>query len=111
MVTMLKHFQRHIQKPLIIIWDRAPTHKARVVKDYVDAQPAIDIEWLPPYAPEVNPEEFCHGNAKAHLRNVLPQQAKEVERLLNQQFDRIRKNKTLILSFFRHAELRVKQLS
>ena len=110
-VTALKHLKRHIGKPFILIWDRAPTHRAHQVTNYLDAQPDIVVEWLPPYAPDLNPEEFCHGNAKRHLENVTPDTVPEIRTLLDGQFARIRRRPDLILSFFHHAGLRVKQLS
>jgi len=110
-VRTLKHLKHHIGKPFIVVWDRAPTHRAGAVTEYLDMQPDIDVEWLPPYAPDLNPEEFCHGNAKRHLENVLPDTAMEIRHLLNGQFARIRRDPELILAFFRHAGLHVKQLS
>jgi transposase len=68
----LRHFQRFIARPMIIIWDRLHAHRAVIVQDYVAAHPDIEVEWLPPYAPDVNPEEGCHGHVKQHLRNAAP---------------------------------------
>jgi transposase len=63
-LVALKHFQRHISRPMILIWDRLIAHRAVIVQDYVAVHPDIKVEWLPPYAPDVNPEEGCHGNIK-----------------------------------------------
>lgn len=71
-LVALRHFQRHIARPMIIIWDRLNAHRAIIVKDYVAAHPDLEVEWLPPYAPDLNPEEGCHGNVKQHLRNAAP---------------------------------------
>jgi transposase len=39
---------------------------------YLAEHPAIHVEWLPPCAPDINPEEFCHGNVKTRMKNAMP---------------------------------------
>ncbi len=107
----LQHIRRHLAAGFILIWDRAPTHRAKVVQAYLAAHPEIIVEWLPSYAPDLNPEEYCHGNVKQHLKNILPEDKFVIRKLLNAEFARIRRHPELILSFFHHAGLRVKQLS
>ena len=68
----LRHFQRFSARPMIVIWDRLHAHRAVIVQDSVAAPPAIAVEWLPPYAPEVNPEEGGHGHITQPLRNAAP---------------------------------------
>jgi transposase len=72
MVVALQHCQRYIPGPLIIIWDRLSAHWAAIMKASLTTQPALEVEWLPPYAPDRNPEEGCHGNVKQHLRHATP---------------------------------------
>jgi hypothetical protein len=56
-VRMLCHLRACIRQPLIVIWDRSSTHRSSVVKEYLAMDRETMIEWLPPYAPELNPEE------------------------------------------------------
>ncbi len=106
----LRHFQRHLPGPLIIIWDRLNAHRAKVVKEYVEAHPEIEVHWLPPYAPDLNPEEGCHGNIKQHLRNAAPLNSSDLRTQVDRGFARLRRRPDLILGFFRHAGLDVNQL-
>jgi transposase len=44
---------------LLIIWDGLRQHRSRLVKHIVDAQRGrIHLEYLPAYAPELNPVEY-----------------------------------------------------
>jgi hypothetical protein len=52
----LRHVQRHMPGPLIIIWDRVSAHWAAVVKAYLTPHPEITVEWLPPYALDLDSE-------------------------------------------------------
>ena len=46
-------------RKLLIIWDRLQAHRSRLVRDYVDTEGGdIQLEFLPPYAPELNPVEY-----------------------------------------------------
>ena len=109
-VVMLKHLHGHMPGPLLLIWDRASIHKSRETQTYLEAHPEIHAERLPAYAPELNPEELCHGNVKAHLKNAAPETVGEIRTLLDRGFARLRQRPDLLYHFVRHAGLVVKQL-
>jgi transposase len=104
-VIALRHIKRHIPGPMILIWDRLNAHRAKVVKKYLALHPEILVEWLPAYAPELNPEEVCHGNVKQHLQNSVPETVSEIRRQVDRGFARLRHRPDLLLSFFEHAGL------
>jgi transposase len=109
-VAALQHFQRHVPGPMILIWDRLAAHRSTVVKEYLTGHPELDMAWLPPYAPDLNPEEGCHGNVKQHLRHAAPVSLHEIRAQVDRGFARLRRRPDLMLGFFRHAGLDVKQL-
>ena len=109
-VRMLSHLRACLKRPLVVIWDRSSTHRSRVVNDYLTSEREISIEWLPPYAPELNPEEYCHGNVKQQLRNTIPDSIDQMQRQIDRGFNRLRRRPDLLLSFFNHAGLGVKHL-
>lgn len=109
-IEALEHLRRHIPSPWILIWDRAPIHRRVKVAEYLNQHPEIIVEWLPPYAPEINPEEYCHGNVKRHLKNATPENRAKMRQLVDRGFARLRRRRDLLLGFFRQAGLVVKQL-
>jgi transposase len=109
-VEALEHIRRHVGGRFILVWDRAPTHRARVVTGYLQAHPELYAERLPPYAPEPNPEEYCHGNVKERIRDSTPRSVAEIQAMVDRGFARLRRRPDLLLSFFRHAGLIVKRL-
>jgi transposase len=110
-VIFLKHLHQRLGIPLIVVWDRLSAHKSKEVKNYLALNRKISLEWLPPYAPDLNPEEACHGNAKQHLRNAAPEDEDEIRRQANREFARIGRDHDLLLSFFRHAGISVKSFT
>lgn len=81
-----------------------------VVNSYLARHPQLWVEELPPFAPELNPEEYCHGTVKKRLRNLNPDNAYQIRRHLNAEFARLRNQPQLLLDFFHHAGLALKQL-
>lgn len=110
LVETLEHVQRQMPGKIILIWDRASIHLSKVTKKYLREHPEILIEELPAYAPQLNPEEYCHGNVKHHLRNARPASKEEIRSMLNRGFARLRRRPDLLLSFFHAAGLSVRQL-
>lgn len=109
-IVALKHLGRQFSRPWVLLWDRAQIHRSKKTQNYLAQHPEIIVEWLPPYAPEVNPEEYCHGNVKQRLKNAIPETREELRMLVDDGFSRLRKRPDLLLGFIRHAGLSVKQL-
>ncbi len=109
-ITTLQHVQRHVRDRTVWVWDRSPTHKAVTVSEYLATQPDIDVEWLPGYAREINPEEYCHGNAEQYLKKATPTDKGQVCTMLDHEIARIRRRPDLILGFFHRAGLSVRKL-
>ncbi len=73
-VGFLKALGTHFRQPLLILWDGARPHHSRLVRNYVDSTKGhIQISFLPPYAPELNPVEYLWGWLKRHaVANFCP---------------------------------------
>ena len=109
-IEALRHVQRHLPGRLILIWDSAKIHISGETKAFLAHHPEIIVEPLPPYAPDLNPEEYCHGNVKRHLKNATPADTQEVRTLLDRGFARLRGRPDMLLHFIHHAGLSVRQL-
>jgi len=106
----LEHLMRHVKGPFILIWDRSRTHKAKIVKAFLEKHPNVHVEYLPAYAPELNPEEYCHGNVKRRMKNAILHSKIEIRSSLDQGFSRLRKRPDILLGCFQHAGLKLNQL-
>jgi transposase len=74
LVEFLKALKAHLKQPLLVIWDGARTHHSHIVRDYLDALDGhIQLAFLPPYAPDLNPVEYLWAWLKRHaLANYCP---------------------------------------
>ncbi len=80
-VAFLKHLLRHIPGKLLLVWDRLPAHRSRMVQEFVAAQKGrIHTEYLPAYVPELNSTEYIWSYCKHHkLPQSLPQGLLRIE--------------------------------
>ncbi|MBD3315033.1 MAG: IS630 family transposase [Chitinivibrionales bacterium] len=72
-IIFLRHLLRCIKRKLLIIWDGSPIHLTFDVKWFLanDASRRIHVEFLPPYAPDINPAEGVWNYLKnVELRNL-----------------------------------------
>ena len=109
-IVVLTHLLHYLPAEFILICDHASIHTSEETLRFLFEHPEIIVEPLPKYAPELNPEEYCHGDVKARLANATPANMTEMRRMLDQGFSRLRRRPDLLLGFIRAAGLPVKQL-
>ena len=85
------------------------------MQDFIAAHPEdYALEWLPPYAPDLNPEELCtrgNGAVKRALQNAAPASVDELHRDARRGFLRLGRRPDVLHGFFRHTGLRVTRFS
>lgn len=58
-VIFLRNFMKGRRTKVFLVVDGHPAHKANIVKDYIaETQGRLELYFLPPYAPDLNPDEF-----------------------------------------------------
>ena len=106
-MEFLQHLLRHLRGQLLVIWDGLPAHRSRVVKDFLTQQrKRLEVEFLPAYAPELNPVEYLWGYWKEHeLPNFCPKNFGELSHHALRALRRMRRRPTLVAAFWKQAEL------
>ena len=106
-VQFLRHLLHHLPGKLVVLWDRLPAHRSAVVKDFVAEQRGrLALEFLPAYAPELNPVEYLWGHWKQHeLPNLCPKTYWELSYAARRALRRMRRRPTLVTAFWTQAEL------
>jgi transposase len=98
---------RHLPQPLLLVWDRLPANRSHLVRDYVDSLGGwIQMEYLPPYAPELNPVEYIWPYWKQHeLPNLFPKDHWQLSEGARRALRRMRRRPRLITAFWKQASL------
>jgi transposase len=65
-IAFLRRLLRHTPRPVILIVDAHPVHRAAVVKRWVVKNPRLRLVFLPGYSPDLNPDECLNHDVKTN---------------------------------------------
>lgn len=102
-LRFLKRLTRHASRKIFLIVDNLKVHQATKVKAWVAAnQPKIELFFLPPYAPEHNPDELLNSAVKRSLaRRPPPRHRHELTASLRAHMRQLQRTPATICAFFR----------
>ena len=106
-IHFLKALGRHIQHPMLIVWDRLPAHRSRLGRAFIElSEGPIETEYLPPDAPALKPAEYLWAYWKQHeLPNVCPKDYGELSERARKALRRMRRKPRLITAFWKQSSL------
>jgi len=101
-VAFLGNFMKGRTGPVFLVVDGHPAHKANRVKEYVRGlQGRLELHFLPPYAPDLNPDEFVWSHMKQNGVSKKPlKQNESLQQRIEQDLTAIKRNRKLVQSFF-----------
>ena len=107
-VEFIRQLKKQLQRPMIVCLDRWQVHRSAAKQIENSRLQGIDFEWLPAYAPELNPMEARWSNTKhADLANFIPDDVSHLKRNVRSTLKRQKTNHQLKTSFFKTAKLRI----
>lgn len=107
-LNFLKDIKTELKsKKLLLIWDRLPAHRSKVVTDYIKSQKSwLRVEHYPAYAPELSPVEYMWSAMKGRdLAQVPPQGLKHLKGMVRKSVRRIRSSSSLLKGFLKKARV------
>ena len=103
----LKRLMAGAKQPIFLVVDGRPIHKAKLVKDYVEQQQEqLKLVYLPPYSPQLNPDEQVWGYVESRVAKQVPENKVDLEQQVIRVLRRLQKLPQMVESFFRHPECR-----
>lgn len=107
-VEFVRQLRKQLQRPLIICWDRWQVHRSAAKRIAESRLQNIEFEWLPAYAPELNPVEPRWSHTKySDLANFVPLDASHLKRNVRLSLKKQLTNRQLKASFFKSTQLKV----
>lgn len=102
-VEFLKSFMKGRRRPVFLVLDGHPSHKAKLVAEYVKSlKGRLELHFLPGYAPELNPDEFVWNHLKNEGVSKKPlKQGESLRTRVQGDLEAIKKRPSLVRSFFR----------
>ena len=107
-VAFVKQLRRQLRRPLIVVWDRWQVHRSAAKQMATSRTKSIEFEWLPAYAPELNPVEPRWSHTKySQLANFVPDDTPQLKRSVSSALKKQASEHTLKRSFFKSARLKL----
>jgi transposase len=98
----LKRLMAGMERKIFLIVDGHPTHKAKLVKQFLaDNAARIELFFLPPYSPELNPDELVWNNVKARVAKMAVMTKEDMKAAADSALRRLQKLPAVVASFFR----------
>ena len=97
----LRRLIARMDRKIFLVVDGHPTHKAKLVKRFVeDNAAAIELFFLPPYAPELNPDELVWGHVKTRIAKTTTQTKDELKATVDRVMRSLQRLPKIISGFF-----------
>lgn len=101
-VAFLQNFMKGRRGRAFLVVDGHPAHKANIVKQYLQSMKGrLELYFLPPYAPDLNPDEFVWSHMKTNGVSKKPLRKNEsMRKRVEEDIAKIQANPSLVRSFF-----------
>lgn len=105
-MKFIRLVRRHVGRKFILVLDRLNAHR-KAVRLLLEKNPGwFEAEWLPAYAPELNPVEYLNSYLKLNpLANLAALGAAHLATLARPQLHKLQKNQPLLRSFIHASPL------
>jgi len=93
----LRHLQRHLHRPIVLLWDGGSIHRRGIVTEYLaSSRSRFHVYRFPAYAPELNPDEYVWTQSKRYLANDTPKDIDELSENLRVALGRLGSSQRLL---------------
>lgn len=103
----LKRLIHNAEKPVYLIVDNHPVHRSSRVREFVKGtEGRLKLFFLPPYSPELNPDEQVWAHLKREVSRQTPASLGDLKKRVVSFFRSLNMLPDKVASFFRHPEIR-----
>ena len=103
-VAFIRALRLQLGTKLLLVWDRLNVHRSAA--KVLQRRGNLVIEWLPPYAPDLNPVEQVWNRAKyCTLANYIPDDIVDLHGAITSSLMMQVDEQRLLRSYFQHAKL------
>jgi len=104
-VLFLKHLLRDVRGAIVMVWDKHPIHKRKLVTQFLARNSRLDVNWFPTCAPELNPMEFVWTQVSESTASTAPHNASELSTNVRRGVARTRRSQKRLWACLYASEL------
>lgn len=103
LIDFMRRLIRDTLKKIFLILDNLRVHHSKKVKAWLEKhKDKIEVFFLPPYAPEYNPDELLNADLKREIGNrAMPRSEKELEHNVRSYMKMLQLNSEKVSAFFK----------
>ncbi len=107
-IRFLQRLVRDARRKVFLILDRLKAHRARLTRDWLaEHRSEIEVHYLPPYSPELNPDEGVNADLKQAVPRRAPARSKQqLKRATISHMRSLSKRPKRIRAIFRNRQFR-----
>jgi transposase len=108
LIRFLSRLVRDAGRKVFLVLDRLPVHRARPVRAWLAGREAeIEVFYLPPYGPDLNPDEGLDADLKQAVTRKAPARDKpQLKRAVVGHMRKLSRSPERVRSFFGHHTFR-----
>ena len=101
-LDFLKRLIAGADRKIMLVVDGHPTHRAKLVRNFVEEnKDAIELVFLPPYSPELNPDELVWAHLKKRVAKKAAKTKDEMVTAVKSVMRSLQKSPAIVAGFFR----------
>jgi transposase len=105
-IEFLRHLLHHLRGRILVVWDHLGAHRGCQLRHWLRRCRRVHLEFLPSYAPELNPNEYGWAYLKTgQLANYCPQDVEALHARVVVAARHASSQQTLLRGFLRGTRL------
>ncbi len=105
-IDFLKALLHDVRGPIVLVLDSHPAHVAAAAQAFfAERANRLQVEFLPAYAPELNPDEHVWGLLKGFFKRSPLQQGEQIENAVNETMTAMKASRSYVRSIYGHPDL------
>ncbi len=107
-IEFLHSILHDVDTPVFLVVDGSSVHKEKIVEEYVaSTHGRLELFFLPPYSPELNPDEWVNKNVKHdRIARAVPMTREDLREVALEALERLKKCPGIVQGFFGDPKLR-----
>jgi transposase len=107
-IEFLHSVLHDVGTPVFLVVDGSSVHKAKIVTEYVTSTGGrLELFFLPPYSPDLNPDEWVNKNVKHdRIARAVPMTRDDLKKVAVEALERLKKCPGIVRGFFGDPKLR-----
>jgi transposase len=107
LIEFMRRLIHAVKHKVFLIVDNLKVHHGKIVKEWLEKhKDRIELFFLPPYAPEYNPDEYLNNALKHNIHSgINPRTKKDIKSKMQSFMRKLQHKPDKVKAFFRHPKL------